>query len=114
MERSFQNNKKGIVLILCSSVFVCIGQLLWKVSATQGDLYLLVGFVFYGVGAILMILSYRYGELSVLQPMLSMNYVLSIMLGVLILQEPLTITKIIGVGIISLGVVLIGGSSNEI
>lgn len=114
MVRSFQKNKKGIVLILCSAILVCIGQLLWKMSATQGILYLLVGFVFYGVGAILMILSYRYGELSVLQPMLSINYVLSIMLGVLILQEPLTITKIIGVGIISLGVVLIGGSSNEI
>ena len=75
-------------------------------------LYLVCGFAFYGIGAILMILAYRYGELSVLQPMLSMNYVLSVILGVWILQESLSVTKVLGICIISFGVILIGGSSD--
>lgn len=112
MFASFQKNKKGIYFVLCSAVLVCIGQLLWKLSATEGLLYLLIGFAFYGIGAVLMIVAYRYGELSVLQPMLSMNYVISVILGVLVLQEVLSITKILGICIISLGVILIGGSSD--
>ena len=112
MIRSFQKNKKGICLILCSAVLVCLGQLLWKLSATEGLLYLFIGFMLYGVGAVVMILAYRYGELSVLQPMLSMNYVLSIILGAIVLHEAITITKILGIFAIMVGVILIGGGSD--
>ena len=109
---SFRKNRKGISLILCSAILVCIGQLFWKLSSSGNLAYLFFGFVFYGIGAIIMVLSYRYGELSVLQPMLSMNYVLSIILGVLVLHEAITITKCIGICFITLGVILIGGSCN--
>ena len=112
MIQSFQKNKKGIALILCSALFACLGQLLWKVSATHGLLFLIVGGALYGAGAVLMIVAYRYGELSVLQPMLSMNYVLSVILGVLVLQETVTVTKAMGICIITLGVILIGGGSS--
>lgn len=91
---SFQKNKKGILLMLVSSVCVCIGQLLWKLSAEEGILVLLAGFAFYGVGAMVMILAYRFGKLSVLQPMLSLNYVLSILLAALVLKEEITLLKL--------------------
>lgn len=109
----FKENKKGIVLILVSAILACVGQLFWKLSSDHGVLILFVGFVCYGIGALFMIIAYRYGELSVLQPMLSMNYVLSAILGFFVLQEPLTITKIVGIIIITFGVVCIGGS-NEV
>lgn len=35
MLESFQKNKKGILLMLVSSICVCVGQLLWKLSAAQ-------------------------------------------------------------------------------
>ena len=47
------------------------------------------GFCFYGVGAVVMIFAYRYEKLSVLQPILSLNYVLSIILAVVVLKEEL-------------------------
>jgi len=109
---SFRKNKKGICLVLSSALLVCLGQLLWKISNEKGLLFLLMGFLLYGIGAILMIIAYRYGELSVLQPMLSMNYVLSVILGVLVLHETLTLTKAMGICIISLGVILIGGGGS--
>ena len=49
MIESFQKNKKGILLMLVSSVCVCIGQLLWKLSAEEGILVLL-GLPFTGSG----------------------------------------------------------------
>ena len=113
MLESFQKNKKGILLMLVSSVCVCIGQLLWKLSATQGILYMMAGFGFYGVGALVMIMSYKFGKLSVLQPMLSLNYVLSIVLAAIVLKEKVSLVKCIGVLIIIGGVIMIVGGDEE-
>lgn len=109
MRESLKKNKKGIVIMLCSSLFACFGQLLWKLSATQGILILLVGFILYGIGALAMILAYRFGSVSVLQPVLSMNYALSLILGYFVLQEKISVIKIIGIVIITTGVLFIGG-----
>ncbi len=60
-----------------------------------------------------MIIAYRFGKLSVLQPMLSLNYVLSIILAVLVLKEKVTILKCIGVLVIIAGVTMIAGGDEE-
>lgn len=109
MIESIQKNKKGILLMLVSSICVCIGQLLWKLSSMQGLVFMLVGFVFYGAGALIMIIAYKFGKLSVLQPMLSLNYVLSILLAAFVLREAITLYKVIGVIIITCGVITIAG-----
>lgn len=113
MRESFAKNRTGILLMLISSICACVGQLFWKLSAEQGIWMALAGFVFYGMGALIMLIAYRFGSLSVLQPMLSMNYVLSILLGALILKEAITIRKVIGVLVIMTGVILIGGGDEE-
>ncbi len=99
--------------MLVSSLCVCVGQLLWKLSAAKGLLFMLAGFFLYGVGALVMLVAYRFGKLSVLQPMLSMNYVLSIILAAVVLKEEITLLKCIGVFIIITGVVLIAGGDEE-
>lgn len=109
MIESFQKNRKGILLMLVSSICACAGQLFWKLSAEMGIPIMLLGFFFYGVGALVMLAAYKYGKLSVLQPMLSLNYVLSIVLGTAVLKEPLTLLKCVGILIIITGVVLIVG-----
>ncbi len=113
MLESIKNNKKGILLMLISSICVCVGQLLWKLSASQGFIFMMMGFCFYGAGALVMIIAYKFGKLSVLQPMLSLNYVLSIFLAAAVLKEQITILKCIGVLVIICGVVLIAGGDEE-
>ncbi len=113
MRESFQKNKKGILLMLIAALFACVGQLMWKLSVTGTSLYLLAGFGLYGMGALLMLVAYRYGSVSVLQPMLSTNYVLSAVLGYFVLQEKLSALKVIGIVVITSGVVLIGGGDAE-
>lgn len=110
---SIKKNKQGIILIIFSSICACIGQLLWKISIEKSIIYLLLGFLIYGIGALIMIIAYRYGSLSVLQPFLSLNYVLSIFLGYLVLGEIITIYKIIGVSLIIIGVLTIAIGDNK-
>lgn len=113
MLESIRKNKKGILLMILSSMCACFGQLLWKLSAEKGILIMLLGFCFYGAGALAMIIAYRYGKLSVLQPILSLNYVLSIFLAAIVLKEQITILKCIGVLVIIAGVLLIAGGDQE-
>ena len=112
MLKSFQKNKKGIVLMIIAAVFAAFGQLAWKLSAAQGILLAILGLGLYGLGAILMILAYRFGKVSVLQPMLSFSYVLSIVLGYYILRESMNLFKVLGIGSIIIGVILIAGGDS--
>ncbi len=113
MLESLKRNRKGILIMLCSSLFACIGQLLWKLGAVYGFGLIILGFGFYGVGALLMLFAYRFGSVSVLQPVMSMNYVLSVVLGAIVLKESVTILKVIGVLVIMIGVHLIGGGEEK-
>lgn len=99
--------------MIISSICACVGQLFWKLSAVHGLAFMAIGFIFYGVGAIAMTVAYRYGKLSVLQPMLSLNYVLSIILAALVLKEEITFLKCIGVLIIVTGVIMIATGDTE-
>ncbi len=113
MIESLRKNKKGIILMLLSSVCVCFGQLLWKLSVEHGILVMLCGFALYGFGALLMLIAYKFGKVSVLQPILSMNYALSVVLAITVLNEPFTLVKAIGVLLITVGVLLIAGGDDE-
>lgn len=113
MLESFQKNKTGILLMLVSSICACFGQLLWKLAAEQGFHVMLAGFFLYGIGALLMIISYRFGKLSVLQPVLSFNYALSIILAGLVLKEEITAMKCAGVLTIIAGVICIAGGDEK-
>ena len=105
--------RKGILLMLISSICACLGQLLWKISADRGMLFVIAGFLLYGIGGLTMVVAYRFGRLSVLQPMMSLNYVLSILLAAFVLRENITLIKCIGVLLIIAGVVFIAGGDER-
>jgi len=73
--------------------------------------YVLSGFVIYAAGALSMIFAYRYGELSVLQPINSMSYVFSTIAAILILHEQVTLINMAGILLIVIGVIVIGANS---
>lgn len=103
---------KGIGLMLLSACLVTTGQFLWKLSA-DNPAYLFLGLVIYGLGALAMITAFRFGELSVLHPILSVSYVLSLVIGVVFLKEPATWTKILGIAAIFCGLVFLGLSAKK-
>jgi undecaprenyl phosphate-alpha-L-ara4N flippase subunit ArnE len=101
----------GILLMLLCAACLCLGQLVWKLMPGYNVIYLLGGFAIYAVGAMSMILAYRYGELSALQPINSMSYVFSTILAVLILHEKVLPVTIAGIALIVSGVIVIGLNS---
>ena len=109
-----QNNNalyKGILMMLLSATLACIGQLLWKLASRNDSIILIiVGLALYGFGALLMILALRYGELSVLHPMMSVGYILSLILGAAVLNEEISLVKVVGVATIILGLVFLSSS----
>lgn len=99
--------RKGIILMILSSFFVAFGQLGWKLSQGVINIYIVFGFLLYGIGALLMLVAYKYGRLSILQPILSLSYIMSLFLGGLFLHEVVSWNKILGVFCIMIGIFLI-------
>lgn len=99
--------QKGIILIITSALLTCVGQLCWKLGAIYPAytlLFYMVGFFLYGMGALFMIVAFKFGEMSVLHPMLSAGFIGSLFLGSMFLKEKITIQKLIGILLIILGV----------
>lgn len=107
-----QNLMVGILLIVASALCTTFGQLCWKLG-TKSILFLIVGFALYGLGALLMIYAFRFGEVSVLHPMLSISYVLSLLLGALLLNESVTPRKIGGILCVICGTIFLGLSASK-
>ena len=114
-DESMSNQKKGISLMLFSAFVTCSGQLMWKLSATGNNQvwFLIIGFALYALGAILMISAFQFGEVSMLQPMLSIGFVISLVLGHIVLNESITAQKIMGVILIIVGMFFLGRSSRS-
>ncbi len=96
---------RGVALMLLCAVCLCMGQFIWK--RYDGALSMIAGFAIYGLGALAMLIAYRFGSLSVLQPINSVSYIISAILGAAFFQETITLRKIAGIVIIMAGVTLL-------
>lgn len=107
--------RRGITIMLCSSLMTCSGQLMWKLASLREPqfLFLGLGFVLYGLGAVCMMLALQCGELSVLHPMLSFGFIVSIFLGAAVLGERVTWSKTVGIALIILGMVFLGRGGSK-
>ena len=105
------NNRLGIILMLGCAICLCFANLVWKLMPGLDLIYLFGGYAIYAVSALLMILAYRYGELSVLHPLMSVSYIFSIIISIFILQEDVTAINIFGVVLVASGAILIGRGS---
>lgn len=102
MEKRAQRNWIGVILMLVCASCLCTGQFIWKYY--DGVLSLAIGFGIYGLGALAMLCAYRFGSLSVLQPVNSVSYVIAAVLGSIFFDEAVTTWKVIGIVSIMLGV----------
>lgn len=107
--KSIRDNWRGMLFMAASSLTVAFGQLLWKKSAGADIVLLAAGFALYGLGALLMVLAFKFGKLSVVHPVLSMSYVFGIFFGYFFLGEILRPLQLVAVALIMTGVAFIGG-----
>jgi drug/metabolite transporter (DMT)-like permease len=114
------NLKVGILLMFICTLFTSTGQYFFKSGSNlfaftiQGILFnvpLLLGFFFYGFGAILLMVALKFGDLSKIYPFVSLNFIWVTLMSVFLLGEQLNSYKINAVILVIFGVLLIGGSS---
>ena len=124
---------KAIMFVLLCTIATAFGQILFKIGSSTNfnetinlilsfnltnpilhPLYLLLfGLFLYGIGAALLILALRYGELSVIYPIFATNYVWVTLLSSYYFGEEIHLFKIIGIFAIVSGIALIGIGSNS-
>ena len=107
----------AIFLILFCTLLTSSGQLLLKIGTNSLQLSLqallsnwplILGLVLYGIGAIVMIIALKYGELSILYPFIALSFVWVMILSIFFLQETVSLWNWAGVAAILVGVSLIG------
>ena len=96
------------------------GQTLWKMGAAGKELnsigsllrlflnpYILAGLTVYAFASALWIYILNKGELSYVYPIQSTAFIFALIVGVTIFKEQLTLSKVVGVLVICLGVMII-------
>ncbi len=125
-----KKNLTGIGIMLVAAVFTAIGQMHWKLGLNHVDTlfdifatsenfgkvipYIISGFVLYGCGSALMIVAYKFGDVSMLHPLLGVSYILSLIIGFSLLGETINAQKIIAVIVIITGLFFLGWSAYDI
>lgn len=91
-------------------LFLKLGSSNFTVSLTQIilDWKVLVGVGFYAMSSVLFIIALKYGNLSLLYPMIATSYIWVALLSKFVLHESFSIYKMIGFILILSGVTFIG------
>ena len=74
---------------------------------------LFAGLALYGVGAMVMVVALKHGELSVLYPLISLSYVWVAILSVIVFNEAMNPLKLAGIIVIMAGVGVLGRGAHQ-
>jgi len=112
----------AIGIILFSTLLTSTAQLFYKFASDKlsfdilsliTNYELIIGMMLYAIGGILLILSFRGGEVSVLYPLFATSYIWVSFLSIYFLGEIMNLYKWIGIAAIVSGIVLIGFGSKK-
>ena len=112
----------AMLLVLFTTLLTSSAQILWKIgSATLNfniigiltNPFIIVGVLLYIIGGVLLIISFRGGEVSVLYPIIAMSYIWVSLMSVKFLRETINGWKGIGIILIIFGIVAIGYGSKD-
>lgn len=115
-----KNLKLGILIMLVCTLFTATGQLFLKYGSADFQLNLLelltnynliLGLVLYAAGAVLLVVALKFGDLSVIYPIVSLTFVWVMFISMWFLGEEMNNFKIGAVIFIIFGVVLIARGS---
>jgi len=116
-----KNKFKPIIFVLLCTIFTSIGQVLWKIGSSKTDSIinilnnfpLIMGVISYAIGAILLIIALKYGDLSLIYPFVALSFIWVALLSIVIFHERISLINWLGIFIIIIGVSLIGYGSKK-
>lgn len=105
---------RPFILLLAATALAAAGQLLFKVGASgRVDIvefvnpWIAIGLLAYGISTLIWIYALSMAPLTVVYPFTALTFVLTYLLGVSILHEPLTKPGIAGIALILIGLFLV-------
>lgn len=110
------------LLVLFTTLLTSSAQILLKKGSSElsfdilsilSNQYLIGGIFLYAIGGILIIISFRGGEVSVLYPIIATSYVWVSFLSIRFLGESMNMLKWIGILSIIAGIISIGYGSKD-
>lgn len=96
------------ILVSVANIFQKLGAERLPEIITNWPLFL--GIVIYGLAFVTIITAFKYGEVTVLYPIVATSYIIVTFFALFIFQEPISMLKWTGVLIIFAGVTLVGMS----
>lgn len=123
MNLEIKTTKKAITIVLITTIFTSVGQVLWKMGAGNltFDVFafltnypLILGWISYLIGAFLLVYAMKYGELTVLYPIIALSFVWVGFMSVFVLGEAMTAKKWLAIILILAGVSILGIGSQKV
>ena len=110
--------KLVILLVILATFLTAAGQLLlkqasqkieWDFIALITNYSLIAGIIVYAFSLGLLFLSLKFGELSVVYPLMALSFIWVTLISIIYFKELVTTTNMVGIGLIFVGGMLIGG-----
>lgn len=107
----------SIILVLVAVIIGAVGAVFLKKASQKlkfrfwslvKNYYLISGFLLYGVSTVLFIIALKWGELSILYPLVATVYIWIAIFSIRFLGESMNKWKWLGIALIIIGVTLIG------
>lgn len=105
----------AILLVLGTTVLMSIAQIFYKFGANKiGEIpfyfnyFIVIGLIIYILSATLLLFSLKYGELSVIYPLVGASYIWVAIFSAYFFNETFNTLKIIGIIVIIIGVIFVG------
>ena len=95
-------------MILCT-VLTSIAQVFYKLGALRlpeliTNYHILAGLILYGIGALILITAFKFGEVTLLYPIIATSYIWVALLSWIIFSESIGILKVLGIVFIIAGI----------
>jgi drug/metabolite transporter (DMT)-like permease len=113
---------KGIILVVIVAVLASIAQILLKFASKifalsfEGilNIYLIGGFFLLGITAVLFIVALKYGDLTVLYPILATSYIwVAVASPFIFPSDSLNTLKVLGIATIIIGIYFIARGTKQ-
>lgn len=121
--KAIKTSFKAIILVIFCTILTSAGQILWKISTSKiegfdiisliTNIPLILGFISYALGAILLIYSLKEGELSVIYPFIALSFIWVTLTSIFLFHEHVSLLNWLGITAILIGVSLIGYGSDK-
>ncbi len=112
--------KRGfaIFLMVTCTIFTSIAQIFYKLGALRlpeifTNYPIFIGLILYGIGALILVTAFKFGEVTLLYPIIATSYVWVSILSWIVFSETIGFFKWFGIAFIIAGITVIALGSKK-